>query len=214
MDRNPAVDGYLTEGCGRCPLGGTPACKVHHWPEVLQELRRLVGTCGLTEELKWGVPCYSWSGKNMLLISALKDYCALSFFKGALLDHSTALLEKPGPHTQAARVIKFQTVAEIHAQESAIRALIFEAIEVEEAGLQVVFKQAPEPIPEELQVRLAEDPVLRAAFEGLSPGRQRGYILHFSQPKQSQTRSRRIEKWTPNILNGAGMHDNYRSKKK
>ncbi len=207
IDMNPQIDNYLSEGCGRCPLGGTPDCKVHHWPQELKKLRTIVLDCGLTEELKWGVPCYTFHDKNVLIVSALKDYAALSFFKGALLSDTNGILQKPGENTQAARLIKFTSLPEIVAMEDILKAYIFEAIEVEKAGLAVVFKTNPEPIPEELQHKLDQDFGFKAAFEALTPGRQRGYILHFSQPKQSATRVSRIEKCIPKIMEGKGFND-------
>ena len=208
------VDQYLEEGCGRCPLGSTPDCKVHTWTAELKLLRKIVLDCGLTEEVKWGVPCYTFQNKNIVLVSAFKEHCSLSFFKGALLGNPIGLLEKPGPNSQAARFFKFTGIREIQEQEEEIKAFIYEAIEVEKAGLKVAFKKNPEPIPEELAQTFEEDPVLRAAFEALTPGRQRGYILYFSSPKQSKTRLARIEKSTENILNGMGMHDQYKSRKR
>lgn len=208
---SPQVDNYLAEGCLRCPLGSTPDCKVHSWPEELILLRKLVIKCGLTEELKWGVPCYTLNDKNVLLVSAFKGYAAISFFKGSLLSNPAGLLIAPGPNSQASRYLKFTDTRQIIEREATIKAYVFEAIEVEKAGLEVSFKKNPEPIPDELQQKMDEDPVFRSAFEGLTPGRQRGYILHFSQPKQSQTRMKRIEKYTPMILNGEGMHDKYKS---
>jgi uncharacterized protein YdeI (YjbR/CyaY-like superfamily) len=211
---NPKIDNYLSEGCGRCPLGGTPECKVHQWPEELKELRKIILECGLTEELKWGVPCYTHQNKNIVLISALRGYCALSFFKGVLLKDPQKILEKPGPNSQSDRVIKFTSAQQIIELRDVLKAYISEAIEIEETGLKVESKQNPEPIPVELQQKFDEDPFFKTAFEELTPGRQRGYILHFSQPKQSKTRVSRIEKSTPKILNGEGLHDKYASKKK
>lgn len=208
------IDIYLAEGCGRCPLGGTPDCKVHTWTKELELLRAIALECGLAEEMKWGVPCYTFQGKNVALISAFKESATISFFKGSLMGDRENMLVAPGPNSQASRMMKFTEVAQITAKEAAIKAYFFEAIEVEKAGLKVVFQRNPEPIPEELQAKLDEDPFFRSAFEGLTPGRQRGYILHFSQPKQSKTRVSRIEKWTPRILNGEGMHDEYRSRRK
>lgn len=211
---NLKIDNYLAEGCGRCPLGGTPDCKVHRWSDELRQLRMLVLDCGLTEELKWGVPCYTFQHNNIAIVSAFKEYCALSFFKGALLNDTNGILYKPGEHSQAARLIKFTSIHEIVEMEAALRAYVFEAVEVEKAGLKVEFKKDPEPIPDELQLRLEEDPILKTAFGALTPGRQRGYILYFSQPKQSKTRVARIEKCTPKILNGEGLNDKYHSMKK
>ena len=204
---NPKVDVYLTEGCGRCPLGGTPACKIHDWREAIVQLRRIALDCGLTEELKWGMPCYTSGGRNIVLAAAFKDYCALAFFKGALLDDPDGVLVKPGENSQATRQIRFADVREVLALEPVVRAYLRRAVDVENAGLKVPFKKNPEPIPDELQHKLAESPVLKAAFDALTPGRQRGYILHISAPKQAETRASRVEKCTPQILAGKGIQD-------
>ena len=148
------------------------------------------------------------------MVSAFKEYAALSFFKGVLLKDTHQLLVAHGPNSQSSRIIKFTDPQTIEALEPVLKAYIFESIEVEKAGLQVEFKKNPEPIPEELLQKFKEDPVLQSAFEALTPGRQRGYILHFSQPKQSKTRFSRIEKCIPKILNGEGMHDKYKSRKR
>lgn len=211
---NPGIDNYLAEGCGRCPFGGTPDCKVHNWTTELKLLRSIVLECGLTEELKWGVPCYTYNGKNVLLVSALKDFCFIDFFKGALLKHAKGILDKHGKNSQAVRLIRFTNTDRIKKLEVDIKAYIYEAIEVEKAGLKVAYKKNPEPIPEELEQKFEEDPFLKSAFEALTPGRQRGYIIHFSQPKQSSTRISRIVKCTPKILAGEGLHDRYKVKKK
>ena len=209
-----AVDNYLKEGCGRCPLGGTPDCKVHPWNTELKLLREIVLACGLTEEIKWSVPCYTLEGKNILLLSALKDAAVLIFFKGVLLKDAYAWLEKPGPNSQAARYLKFTDTHTIATREAEIKAYIYEAIEVEKAGLKVAFKKQQDPLPPELNQIFEQDPVFKSAFEALSPGRQRGYIIHFSQPKKTETRISRIEKSIAKILNGEGMHDAYRASKK
>ncbi len=209
---NPKIDNYLIEGCGRCPLGSTPDCKVHNWTQELQLLRMIVVDCGLTEELKWSVPCYTFQHKNVLMVSALKNYCAISFFKGALLKDVKKILEKPGKNSQAARLLKFTNCERIKELEGDIKAYVQEAIEIEKVGLKVKFKKNPEPIPVELELKLEEDPILKTAFEALTPGRRRGYILYFSAPKQSKTRISRIEKSIGKILNGEGMHDKYRSR--
>ncbi len=211
---NKSVDNYFIEGCGRCPLGGTPDCKVHNWTSELKLLRKIVLDCGLTEESKWGAPCYTYQGKNILMVSAFVKYCSISFFKGALLNDEKNLLGKPGPNSQAARLFKFKNIGEIQKIESDIKTYIFESIEVEKAGLKVTFKQNPEPIPEELKAKFADDLVLKNAFEALTPGRQRGYILYISQPKQAKTKIARIEKSVPMILSGIGLHDKYKSSKK
>ncbi|GET31636.1 hypothetical protein PbJCM13498_04990 [Prolixibacter bellariivorans] len=204
---NKSVDNYFIEGCGRCPLGGTPDCKVHSWTSELELLRKIVLNCGLTEESKWGAPCYTFQNKNILMVSALKEYCCISFFKGSLLSDDKNLLVKPGPSSQAARLFKFKNIDEIIKIEDDIRAYIFEAIEVEKAGIKIQFRKNPEPIPEEFEAKLEKDPFLKTAFEALTPGRQRSYILHFSQPKQSKTRTSRVEKCIPQILNGKGLND-------
>lgn len=211
---NKSVDNYLLEGCGRCPLGGTPDCKVHNWTSELEKLRKIVLECGLSEESKWGAPCYTFRNKNVLMVSALKEYCCISFFKGSVLSDSKNLLVKPGPNSQSVRIFKFKNLNEIIKIESDIKAYILESIEVEKAGLKVPFKKSPEPVPEELEALFEEDPVVKTAFEALTPGRQRGYILHFSQPKQSRTRVSRINKCVPMILSGIGLHDKYKSVKK
>ncbi len=211
---NKSVDNYFIEGCGRCPLGSTPACKVHSWTSELEYLRNIINACGLTEESKWGTPCYTYQKKNILMLSALKDYCCISFFKGALLNDEKNLLVKPGPNSQAARLFKFKNINEIRTIESDIKAYIFESIAVEKAGLKVAFKKNPEPLPDELIAKFEEDPVLKNAFEALTPGRQRGYIIHFSQAKQEKTRFSRIEKCIPMILAGIGLHDKYKSMKR
>ena len=208
------VDNYLLEGCGRCPLGGTPECKVHQWTNELTLLRRFVLECELVEEIKWGVPCYTSQNKNVLIISAFKSYCALSFFKGVLLKDEKELLVKPGKNSQAARLFKFTDIQQIQEVENDIKQYIYEAVEVEKAGLKVEFKKKTEPIPEELELKFNEDPTFQNAFETLTPGRQRGYIIYFSAPEQSKTRTSRIEKCIGKILNGEGLNDKYSRKPK
>jgi uncharacterized protein YdeI (YjbR/CyaY-like superfamily) len=205
---NPKVDAYLASGCGRCPLYDTPQCKVHLWIDVLEALRRIVLSCDLEEEVKWGVPCYTFQGNNVLLLGAFKESCVLSFLKGALLSDPEGILMKPGENTQAGRVVRFTHLQEVLKIESTLKTYIYEAIEVERAGLKVQLKASSEyAIPEELQLKLNEFPAFQEAFFALSPGRQRGYLLHFSQPKQSQTREARILKCIPQILAGKGMQD-------
>lgn len=205
---NPEVDTYFSEGCGRCPLGGTPDCKVHTWTEEMKQLRPILLDCGLIEEVKWKVPCYTFQNSNIVIMSALKEYCALSFFKGALLKDPHGILEKPGPNTQVGRLIRFTNVEQIVEMDPILRAYIQEAIEVEKAGLEVEFKGTVEfDMPKEFQAKLHENPALRTAFEALTPGRQRGYLLYFSGAKQSKTRTARVEKYTQKILEGKGLHD-------
>jgi uncharacterized protein YdeI (YjbR/CyaY-like superfamily) len=205
---NPKVDNYLVDGCMRCKFGGTPKCKVNNWREELQMLRQIVLECGLTEELKWGVPCYTVYNKNIVIVSAFKDYCSLSFFKGSLLEDTHNILDKPGNSSQSYRLIKFINSKEIVDLSEILKAYIFQAIEVEKLGLKVEFKKNPEPIPDELQKKFEEFTSLKNAFYALTPGRQRGYIIYFSQPKQSRTREGRIEKCMQKILNGEGLNDN------
>lgn len=204
---NPEVDNYFIDGCGRCALGGTPDCKVNSWQDVMRELRLIILDCGVTEEIKWGVPCYTYQGGNVFTMSALKDYCAIGFFKGALINDSHNMLEKPGENTHAARLIKFTSVEQIVNVEHQLRKYIQEAVEIEKAGLKVPAKEKSEPIPEELQVKLDNNPIFKEAFEGLTPGRQRGYILHISGAKQAKTRASRVEKCIPDILEGKGLND-------
>jgi len=182
--------------------------KAGKWQEEYRKLRSIILDCQVTEELKWGVPCYTYSGSNIVLIHGFKEYCALLFHKGALLNDTGGLLVQQTENVQAARQIRFTGVREIVELESVLKAYIFEAIEVEKAGLKVNFKKTSEyKISEEFQKKLDETPVLKTAFNALTPGRQRAYILHVSQPKQSKTRESRIEKCIPRILGGKGLND-------
>jgi uncharacterized protein YdeI (YjbR/CyaY-like superfamily) len=179
------------------------------WQEELEKLRTILLDCGLTEELKWGVPCYTFQNSNIIGINGLKDACALSFFKGALLYDTEGILIKPGEHTQVGRWIKFTSVREIAGLEPILKAYIYEAIEVEKSGVKPDAKKEPEPVPDELQNKLDEIPALKTAFYALTPGRQRAYLLHFSAPKQSKTRASRVEKCMLQILKGKGLNDDY-----
>lgn len=204
---NKGVDVYLTEGCGRCNLVGTPKCKVHTWNNELVLLRTIILDCGLTEQVKWGSPCYTYNNKNVLMLAALKSYCAISFFKGVLLNDSKNILDKPGENSQHGRLIKFTKDSDLAAMEKTIKQYIKQAIEIEKAGLKVETVPNPEPIPDEFKQVMDENPELKSAFFALTPGRQRSWILHFSSAKQAQTRISRIEKYTPKILQGKGFHD-------
>jgi len=191
---NPKVDFYFN--------------KPSRWQEEFQQLRRLILECGLTEELKWGHPCYTYQNSNIVLMHGFKKYCALLFHKGALLKDTEGILIQQTENVQAARQIRFTGVREIVELEPTLQAYIYEAVEVEKAGLKVNLKKTKEfSIPEEFQNKLEEDPDLKTAFEALTPGRQRGYLLHFSQPKQSKTRTSRIEKCIPKIFDGKGLND-------
>lgn len=205
--QNPFVDEYLELGCGRCSLYKTPNCKVHFWPNELRELRKIVLACGLTEEVKWGAPCYTINDKNVLMVTAFKDFACISFFKGSLLDDTHQLLSKPGPSSQAAKYIRFTSTAEIHQHRDALKTYITQAIQLEQSGAKVEFKKDLEPVPEELQAEFNNNQALKEAFYALTPGRQRGYIIHFSQPKKAATRKSRIHKYIPKILSGKGFFD-------
>lgn len=178
------------------------------WQKEYEQLRRIVLDCNLTEELKWGVPCYTYHSSNIVLIHGFKDYCALLFHKGALLKDSEQILVQQTENVQSARQIRFSDLEEIREQEAILKAYVFEAIEVEKAGLKVPMKKTKEfSVPKEFQEKLNENPELKTAFEALTPGRQRGYLLYFSQAKQSKTRTARIEKYTPKIFEGKGVND-------
>ena len=182
--------------------------KAKPWQEEFEKLRTLILDRGLTEELKWGKPCYTFQKSNIVLIHGFKEYCALLFMKGALLKDGNGILIQQTENVQAARQIRFTNVREIVEMESVLKAYIDEAIEVEKAGLKVNFKKTAEfIIPEEFQNKLDEIPALKTAFDALTPGRQRAYILYFSAPKQSKTRESRVEKCMKQILNGKGLND-------
>ena len=178
------------------------------WREELLVLRSLVLECGLTEELKWSAPCYVQGKSNVIIIQGFKEYCALMFFKGALLKDEKGLLRAPGQNTQSGRLIPFTSLEQIIEQADVLKAYIHEAIDNEKAGLKVVHKQVSDyPVPEELTDMFLKKPALKKAFEDLTPGRQRAYLLHFSEPKQSATRVTRIERMEDKIMNGKGMTD-------
>jgi len=182
--------------------------KAKKWQKEFEKLRMITLDCGLSEELKWGVPCYTFEKRNIVLIHGFKEYCALLFFKGALLNDAEGFLIQQTENVQAARQIRFTNINEILELESILKAYIFEAIEVERAGLKVPLKTTPEfVVTEEFQKKLDEIPVLKTAFNALTPGRQRAYLLHFSTPKQPKTREARIEKCMQQILEGKGLND-------
>ena len=191
---NPKVDFYFS--------------KAKTWQKELEQLRKIVLDCGLTEELKWGCPCYTFQNTNIVLIHVFKEYCALLFFKGALLNDASGILIQQTENVQAARQIRFTNVQEIVKMKTILKAYIYEAIEVEKAGLKVKLKKTTEySIPEEFQKKLDKVPALKTAFKALTPGRQRAYILYFSAPKQSKTRESRVEKSMQPILKGKGIND-------
>ncbi len=182
--------------------------KEGQWQQEYARLRTLLLSCGLTEELKWGVPCYTYQSHNIVLIHGFKEYCALLFHKGVLLSDTDHILIQQTENVQSARQVRFTSLDDILMRETTLKAYVYEAIEVEKAGLKVPLKKTAEyPVPEELEQAMHDNPELKAAFEALTPGRQRGYLLHFSQPKQSKTRTSRIEKCLPKILEGKGYND-------
>jgi uncharacterized protein YdeI (YjbR/CyaY-like superfamily) len=182
--------------------------KAQKWQEEFEKLRMIILDCQLIEELKWGCPCYTFQESNIVLIHGFKEYCALLFFKGALLNDANGILIQQTENVQAARQIRFTNVQEIVKMETTLKAYIHEAIEVEKTGLKVNFKKTTEfSIPAEFQKKLNKVPALKKAFDELTPGRQRAYIFYFSQPKQSKTRESRVEKSIQQILNGKGLND-------
>ncbi len=191
---NPRVDEFLS--------------RVQKWREEFEKLRAIVLDCGLDEELKWGVPCYTFEGKNIVLIHGFKEHCAILFVKGALLKDAEGMLVIQTENTQSGRQIRFSRVREIAELEPILKAYILEAVEVEKAGLKVAHKNTSEfAVPAEFKNRLEENPALKTAFEALTPGRQRAYLLYFSAPKQSKTREARIDKCAPLIFAGKGLND-------
>ena len=182
--------------------------RADQWQEEYKQLRKIILGCPLTEGLKWGVPTYTFEGKNVLLMHGFKEYCAILFVKGALLNDPKSILITQTENVQAARQVRFASVQEIVALETDLKAYITEAIEVQKAGLKVAYKKTTEfNVPEEFINKLEQVPGLQEAFEALTPGRQRGYLLFFSAPKQSKTREARIEKYLPHILTGKGLND-------
>lgn len=178
------------------------------WKKEYEKLRMIVLDCGLMEELKWGCPCYTFQNSNIVLIHGFKEYCALLFFKGALLNDPEGILIQQTKNVQSARQIRFTNAREIAKMEKVLKAYVYEAIEVEKAGLKVKMKKTSDfKIPEEFQIQLDKKPALKKAFAALTPGRQRGYIFYFSQAKQSKTREDRVKKYLKHILSGKGLED-------
>lgn len=198
---NPKVDAFIH--------------KAGQWQEEYKKLRKILLACELVEELKWGHPCYTFQEHNVIIMHGFKQYCALLFVKGALLKDAKKILIRQTENVQAARQVRFTHAREIVKLEPVLKAYIHEAIAAEKAGLKVNYKKTSDfKIAEEFKKRLLEDSALKTAFEALTPGRQRGYLLHFSAPKQAQTREARIEKCIPLIFDGIGLNDEYSSTKK
>ncbi|HLW40778.1 MAG TPA: DUF1801 domain-containing protein [Flavobacterium sp.] len=208
IELNPQIDKYLIDGCMRCKYGATSQCKVNNWREELETLRQIVLETGLKEELKWGAPVYTHNGKNIISVGALKASANIGFFKGVLLADEHKILQQQG-NLQSDKIIKFTEVNEIEKLKNVLKSYILEAIAIEESGKKVEFKKNPEPIPEELAQAFEQDPAFKKAFCNLTLGRQRGYIIHFSQPKKSETRVGRIEKYKNQIFDGIGLNDKY-----
>lgn len=202
-----SIDQYLTEGCGRCKLFQTPQCKVHHWSEGLLLLRSIILQTGLTEELKWSMPCYALNGKNILMLAAFKDYCSLSFFKGSLLKDELSLLISPGENSKAVRQFRFTDAKQVIKIKKIILQYIKEAIAIEQSGVKIIQAKSEKEIIPELQDAFSHNQKLETAFYKLTPGRQRGYLIYFSGAKQSATRTSRIQKYALKILAGKGFHD-------
>ena len=204
---NTQIDQFLLEGCMRCPKGATPDCKVHLWTDILEFLRQLLLDTELQEERKWGMPTYTLQGKNVVILGVFKESCVLSFLKGGLLEDPYQLMERPGPNSQVGRFIRFTQLSQAQEIEDKIKEYLLQAIQVELSGKKAIPKPANLVLPEELHQKFAEHPGLEAAFFALTPGRQRGYVMHFLEAKQSATRLNRIEKYVPKIFAGKGMMD-------
>lgn len=205
---NPQVDLFLLEGCMRCPKGATPACKVHRWTEILEKLRQILLETELTEERKWGVPVYTLGGKNVILLGVFNDSCVISFIKGSLMKDPEGILELPGPNSQEGRIIRFTKMEDLERVSSVLTKYIQEAIEIEKSGAKPISPiRGGMKIPEELTQKFNEHEGFEKAFFALTPGRQRGFLIHFSGTKQVETRLSRIEKCVVKIMAGKGMMD-------
>ena len=201
------VEGYFTEGCGRCTKFRTPACKVHRFPEGLAALRALLLDADLTETIKWGAPCYTHDGRNVAMLVTLMDSFGLSFFGGAALDDADGLLELPGPNSRIGRVVRFRSSNAFMARRAATKRLVAQAVELARTGTRVARNAEPESLPDELAAHLAGDAALARAFAALTPGRQRSHILHVRGAKQAETRVRRAAQRAPDILAGRGYRE-------
>jgi uncharacterized protein YdeI (YjbR/CyaY-like superfamily) len=202
-----SADDYLRDGCGRCDRFRTPECKVRRWTDALVALRALLGESGLVEEMKWGSPCYTLGGKNVVLLTSFNDYCALAFFKGAALADDEGLLVGPGPSSRFVRQLRFRSAAEVAERRALAVRLVEQAVALERDGGDVEAGDAAEPVPAELERRLAADPELLRAWEALTPGRRRSHVLHIGGAKQSATRDKRVARCVPAIVAGRGFNE-------
>jgi uncharacterized protein YdeI (YjbR/CyaY-like superfamily) len=203
---NTSVESYLAEGCGRCEHYQTPQCKVHLWTEELLALREILRSSGLEETMKWGSPCYTFDGKNVAMMGSFRDYCSISFFKGVLLEDPNGVLEAPGPNSRHARLLKFRSLDDVEQLASQALNFLNQAVEIQKKGLKVDTAEV-EPLPDELEARLLSEDGLWEAYEALTPGRQRSFVLHVSGAKNPETRVRRAEKCVPKIWAGKGFNE-------
>lgn len=202
-----SVDSYLKDGCGRCEHYQTPECKVHLWTPILKGLRKMLLDAGLTETMKWGSPTYTLDGKNVVMIVSMREYCALSFFKGAALKGPKNMLESPGPNSHHVRYLKFKTKADLQSKASLATSFIQSAIEAEKKGIKTQPSPKPTALPEELEAEFKKSGKLKKAFEALTPGRQRSHILYITGAKQSETRVKRAAVCANVIMTGRGWNE-------
>ena len=208
MKMTKSIDVFLADGCGRCSKFATDACTVRVYAAEIEALRSIALSVFEEETMKWGGPCYSYKGKNVAMIFSFKDNCGFSFFKGPLLADTHQMLVAPSENAQTFRMLRFTNLAHILEKQDEIRSYLFEALEVEKAGLKLQPKPASEfPVPEELQAQFDASPEFETAFRALTPGRQKNYLRHFNDAKQSATRSARIEKYKPFIFKGIGQDE-------
>lgn len=208
MQTSPLVDLFFIDGCGRCKLYKTVACKVHTWKLELQALRQIALNSGLTEELKWKQPCYTINGKNIIIISAFKESCIIGFMKGVLMKDTERILEMPGENSNSSKFIRFKNIDRIIELENTITEYIKEAIEIEQSGVKIISKKVEDyPMPEELNQEFKSDIAFKNAFYSLTPGRQKAYLIYYSSAKQSATKISRIQKTKEAIFNGKGMNE-------
>lgn len=208
-----SIDVFLSDGCGRCSKFGTDDCSVRRYAAEIQLLRQIALDVFTEEQVKWGSPCYSYQNKNVVILHSFKDNCGFSFFKGALLSDPEGILIQQTENMHASRLLRYTNLEQIIAQQDIIRAYLFEALEIEKAGLKIAPKPVQELIfPDELKEMFAKDPSFESAFLALTPGRQKNYIRHFSEAKQSATKISRIEKYKPFIFKGIGMDEAWKLK--